>query len=208
MGFLIFYSRNLDDFFKATNVHRRMSKRINDAHFQNLLKSWPEKAFRYLYEHYYDSLLSLAEWRTGDRDAAEDIVQETFVELWQRHERIARIRELRIEPYLLGIVRNKSSAFFSKMAKLNENQLRYIRHVLQIAEMPVESAIISAEEKETIFRILSIFPERERQCLTLKFYEGMSNESVAMTLKVTVKAVERRVTSAYKRFRTYFDLLE
>lgn len=184
-----------------------MSKRINDAHFQNLLKSWPEKAFRYLYEHYYHSLLSIAGWRTHDRDAAKDIVQETFVEVWQSRERIARIRELRIEAYLFAIVKNKSNAFFNKRARLNENQMQYIKHVLQIAETPVEHEIISAEEKETIFRILSGFPERERQCLTLKFYEGMSNETVAVTLEVTVKAVERSVTSAYKRFRNYFDLL-
>lgn len=179
-----------------------------NQYLRNLFISWPEKAFRHLYERYYDSMIRVAEWRTRDLKASEDIVQEAFIDIWENRERIAKIKDLQLIPYLFTIVKNKSAAFVNKTVKLNENQMKYITQELLLAKEPIEKEIISEEEKAVILKIISTFPERERQCLTLKFYHGMSNAAIAQNLNVTVKAVERSITSGYKRFRKYRGTLQ
>jgi RNA polymerase sigma-70 factor (ECF subfamily) len=184
-----------------------MSAAPDNDHFLKLLRAWPDKAIQLLHYYYYDSLVRLSHSKTHDEKASEDIVHEALIEVWKNHRRIGQNPELLIVPYLLTIVKNKSAAFYNKSMKLRERQLAHCNHEL-ISDTPSrENELITAEKQNAIIRILSTFPLREKECLTLKFYQDMSNEDVAQRLKITTKAVERSVTRAYKRFRKYRFLL-
>ncbi len=63
--------------------------------------------------------------------------------------------------------------------------------------------MISAEEAEVLWRVLASLPVREKQCIVMRYFQEMGYEEIALNLGVTVKAVERSMTSARKRLRKY-----
>ena len=68
------------------------------------IKNGEEKAFDLLFEHYYSNLCHYAASVIRDHDAAEDIVQDLFAELWVNHKQIT-IRSS-LYSYLLRSTRN------------------------------------------------------------------------------------------------------
>ena len=180
-----------------------MPDSIDNDRFRNLLLAWPDKAIEYLYEDYYESLVSISEWKTHDHKASEDIVQEVFALIWKNHESIALREDLLIGHYLFTIVKNKSINHYNETIRLNKDQISYFIAERAGHGSPIESEIISSEKKELIWQIVSTFPQREKQCLTMKFQNNMTIDEIALQMKVSKKAVERSVTSAYKRLRKY-----
>jgi len=176
---------------------------LDNDRFKNLLISMPEKAIGYLFEYYHATLLRFSRRYTFDPKASEDIVQETFTALWKNHQRLAQTPDLAITPYLFAIVKNKSISFYRMNMERNEQPFDDTSNQLSHNGFSTEAEIISSEELKFVSRILTSLPLRERQCMTMKYYGNMSNEEIAAELSVTVKAVEGRITSAYKRIRQY-----
>jgi len=172
---------------------------MENENFRKLLNDWPEKAVETLFDYFYAKLVSVSLRRTQDREAAEDIVQEAFAYIWQKHKIIAR-ENINIEPYLMTIVRNKSVTWIEQSIRARSETVLYFNTVSFIEE-PDEELLIIAEKKKLIWKIICEFPRRERQCLILKFYQGMPGAEIARTLEISIKSVERSLTSAYKRFR-------
>lgn len=174
---------------------------VNDR-LKNLLLFWPERAIEYLYEDYYNSLVRLSERKIHDRIAAEDIVQEAFADIWENRQRLARHKNLFVVPYLFTIVKNKSINLYKKNIWLNESQIKYQNgHQLNIGQARDSDQILP--EEKPIWGIIATFPLKEKECLTLKHRQNMSNDEIAKHLNISKKAVERSVTSAYKRLRKY-----
>lgn len=66
-------------------------------------------AFRELYDRYAEPLVRFVQRRTGDREAALDIVAETFCQAWQGLSRFEDRRDGSAGPWLFGIARNVPS---------------------------------------------------------------------------------------------------
>ncbi len=180
-----------------------MSDSSENDHLKNLLLFWPERAIEFLYQDYYNSLLRISERKTHDREASEDIVQEAFADIWGNRQRLALNRNLFVVAHLFTIVKNKSINFYKRSIWLNENQRKYLNGEEFNTNQTKDSNLISLEEEKPIWRIIATFPPKERECLTLKHRQNMSNDEIARYLNISKKAVERSVTSAYKRLRQY-----
>lgn len=64
-----------------------------------------EKVFKSLFDHSYVGMVQRAVYYTNDLNAAEDIVQEVFMRLWEKREELREIQN--IQGYLLFSIRNK-----------------------------------------------------------------------------------------------------
>lgn len=181
-----------------------MSGLLDNKRFRKLLLAWPEKAIAFLYDSYYKSLLSIAESRTGDRKASEDIVQETFALVWQNRKWLGQQHNKSIQNYLFKVVKNKSISFYRKKVKKDSDRMKYLDGcVNDPIENPAEANIILTERGNSIKLIISGFPRRERECLVMRFHQDMSIEGIAQQLNISKKAVERSLTSARKRLKKY-----
>lgn len=177
---------------------------INNELFRNLLFSWPEKALVFLYDDFYDSLIRIADMHTHDRKAFEDVLQEVFADVWQKHKSLGQQRDQSIQTYLIKAVEYHSISLYKKNAKTAERQTQYFNaHRANFFEYPAEASIISAEKQSFIRLILATFPLRERECLLLQIDHGMTVKEIARRLGITKKAVERSLTSAKKRLKKF-----
>lgn len=182
-----------------------MAGTLDHERFRKLLYSLPSKAIEILYEHYYRSLIGIARSLTHDDNAAEDIVQETFVHVWEHHRRLGQPHDQSIEHYLVRVVRNKSVTHYKRVRHLHEQKIKFLygQHV-HVNDVPMEARLIRSETSQEIRAIILTFPRRERECLFLKLDEDLTVDQIAVRLAVSRKAVERSITSANKRLRRFW----
>ena len=149
-----------------------------------------------LFAQYHDSLVRMLYRRTGDRDRAEEIAQETFARAVVAPPRSPR-------PWLFAVALN----LVREDARRASRQGR--RLILYKAEQP-ESAAAPDEELDRGERVaqvraaLDTLAERDREALLLKA-EGFSYDEIAATLGLargaigtTLARARRRLVDAYR----------
>src|SRR5215213_3124363 len=65
---------------------RERSAAIDDAHLVRSVAAGSEDALAALYDRHADAIYAVASRLTADRQVAEEVVQETFLALWNRAE--------------------------------------------------------------------------------------------------------------------------
>lgn len=181
-----------------------MPETLDNERFRLLLRAVPGKAIEIIYNQYYEGLVHLSMKFVGVRPAAEDIVQETFVHLWEKHKTLSEYNETPINFYLARVVKNKSITHYKKTLRLQETYAHYLNGSrINAIHQTIETQWIDQEISDRIKAHINSFPPREKQCLTLKIDHLMTTKEIAAELGVSIKAVERSLTSAHKRLRQW-----
>ncbi len=141
------------------------------------------------------SLVRLARLFVDDRDAAEDIVQEAFLRL-ARH--AGAINDIERAPaYLRSIVLNLARDH-------NRRGLVSLRHHATAGreidiEDPVSDELARSDDHRRIIDAVRLLPIRQRDCVTLRYFEESSIEQIAATLGVSVNSVKTHLRRAMAR---------
>jgi RNA polymerase sigma factor (sigma-70 family) len=138
------------------------------------------------------SLVRLARLFVDDRDAAEDIVQEAFLRL-ARHAGKIEATE-RAPAYLRSIVLNLARDH-------NRRGLVSLRHhATRGRDVDVVDdtgdRLVQSEEHRRVLDAVRRLPARQRDCITLRYFEEMSNDRVASTLGLSVNSVKTHLQRA------------
>ena len=149
-----------------------------------------------LYHEYHDSLVRMVYRRTGDRDRAEDIAQETFA-------RAVAAPPDNPRPWLFAVALNL----------IREDGRRFVRQGRRLqllkAESPQSSPMPDAEfdreeQTQAVRAALAQLSERDREALLLKA-EGFNYDEIAATLGLakgaigtTLARARRRLVEAYR----------
>jgi RNA polymerase sigma factor (sigma-70 family) len=138
------------------------------------------------------SLVRLARLFVDDRDAAEDIVQEAFLRL-ARH--AGRIDDLdRAPAYLRSIVLN--------LARDHNRRGRVsLRHfAARDREVDVEvdtsDVLVRSEEHRRVLDAVRELPARQRDCITLRYFDELSIDAISATLGVSPNSVKTHLQRA------------
>jgi RNA polymerase sigma factor (sigma-70 family) len=144
------------------------------------------------------SLVRLARLFVDDRDAAEDIVQEAFLRLARHAGKIDAIE--RAPAYLRSIVLNLARDH-------NRRGLVSLRHhATKGREVDVDTSavdeLVRSEDHRRVLDAVRGLPARQRDCITLRYFEELSIERIASTLGLSVNSVKthlRRAMAALDR---------
>ncbi len=155
-----------------------------------------EIAFERLFRDWYPRLADHAHRLLGDRDRAEDAVQEVFVALWRGRERLPDADAL--AGYLHRAVRNRA---------LNQLRRRHGDGVdpdgrLDLATLP--DAPVRLEEEDLQRRILvalDALPPRTREVFLLSREQQLTYAAIAETLGISIKTVETLMSRALRQLR-------
>lgn len=161
-----------------------------------LFISGENHAFELVYDRYWKELYTLAMRILHDEAKAQDVVQETFVALYESR---GKTRIENLEAYLYQSA--KYQCFMQLRAgKISEKHLARMNHV--IASNVVEDEFQAQEMEEVLQKGISALPEKCRQVFYLSRYEELPNKQIATQLNISPKTVENQITKALKSLKT------
>lgn len=151
-----------------------------------------------LFKDNHKSLCNIAYRIIREKDAAEDIVQEVFIKLWQKREEIEI--ESTLKGYLFKAVAN---------AALNELQKRkriQFQNELKDHQIPstdpglneIDQNFLESKVQEAIDEL----PHKCRVIFLLSRHDNLKYKEIAETLNISIKTVETQMGIALKKLRT------
>lgn len=137
-----------------------------------------------LYQAHAIGMIRLAHIMLGDRQAAEDVVQDAFCGLYRRWPNLA-------DP--------ASAVHYVRSAVLNRCRSVLRRRTVSYAAqeaagrppvaLSAESAMLTVEERREVMAALRRLPARQREALVLRFYLDLSAEDAATTMGISPSSV-------------------
>lgn len=183
-----------------------MPTSFNSANIRKLLEHRPRHAIRLLYEAYYYRLYGIAYRYTRDRQDADDVMQEVFVDVFRRHREIGRMSDEPILNYLVKAVRNQAISHYRKKVRSSMRETRYYHTRVETGnDYAPDRDLISYEDEASVVLIVARLSDREKESLLMQL-EGFRVKDIARRLSISVKAVERNLTRARKRLRAFLGM--
>jgi RNA polymerase sigma factor (sigma-70 family) len=145
------------------------------------------------------SLVRLARLFVDDRDAAEDIVQEAFLRLARHAGSIESID--RAPAYLRSIVLNLARDH-NRRGLVSLRHHATSGHEVDVDVDAVADQLVRSEEHQRVIDAVRRLPARQRDCITLRYFEELSIDQIASTLGVSANSVKthlRRAMAALDR---------
>ncbi|HEU5148559.1 MAG TPA: RNA polymerase sigma-70 factor [Chryseosolibacter sp.] len=154
--------------------------------------------FEMLFKTYYQPLCHYAYTFLQDREGAEEIVQSTFLLVWEKRETLA-IRTS-VKPYLYAMVRNACL----NVLKHNKIKQRHMGEEIAMAERShdaVTHTISSNELEQRIQLAMDELPEQCRIVFKLSRFEELKYSEIAEQLNISIKTVENHMGKALRIMR-------
>jgi RNA polymerase sigma-70 factor (sigma-E family) len=152
-----------------------------------------------LYSGHAVGLIRLAYITLGDRAAAEDVVQDAFLGLYQRWEHLAD--PANALTYVRSAVLNNCRAALRQWARRGRRD-RAAALDERLSIDSAESAALLAVEHQEVLAAVRRLPDRQREALTLRVYLGLSPDETARVMGIstgTVKSATSRALAALGR---------
>jgi RNA polymerase sigma-70 factor (ECF subfamily) len=158
-------------------------------------------ALETLYDRYSRPVYSLALRITRQPAAAEEIVQDVFLQLWRTAGRFEAARGS-LEPWLFTLARNRA------LDQLRMKAEKQRRREDALDEMPLasppqnlEAGLDTQRQGEKVRGIMATLPEAQRQAIELAFFEGMTHSEIAAAMQQPLGTVKSWIRSGLLRLR-------
>ena len=169
-----------------------------------LLQKGDEAAFRVIYNNYSSRLYYFILEFIPLKDAAENIVQDTFVTLWSRRKELKDNTNL--ASYLFTGAKNNA------LYRLRDKKYRQklFSDSIDASEMnlntdtltTVNTSVLAFQEIEQIIQeTLSRLPPQCRKVFELSRFQEMKNKEIAEELNISVRTVEGHISKGIKTFK-------
>jgi RNA polymerase sigma-70 factor (family 1) len=162
------------------------------------LKTGDPDSFSVIFSAYYKDLVFFACSFTHELSSAEDIVQNTFVKLWEDHEKLNVTFSLR--SILLKTIQNKCIDWH-RHRKIVNNSSTYIIDNSPLYEYDTDNYVLRSELEERIEKAIVNLPEKFKEAFEMNRIEGLKYQEIAAKLNVSIRTVEVRISKALELLR-------
>lgn len=171
----------------------------SDADLLQNIARGDEQALALLYDRYRTILFGLLMRILSNRAEAEDVLQEVFLQVWQR---AGNFDETRGKPFTWLVTLTRSRAIdkiraLGSRSRTVEEATREAEDVIFDAE---ENAII-AQRGEVVRAALNQLSEEQRQVLVLAYFDGFSQSEIAEKLSSPLGTVKTRMRTGLIKLR-------
>ncbi len=153
-----------------------------------------QEALRAAYEEHYVPLLRLCILLSGDRQVAEDIVQDAFVRVTPRIEEVPKDH---LASYLRRVALNLWKNRLRSLTR--ERRARGRTAIVHVIDP------IGREDRSALRAAVLRLPKRQRACLVLRYYEDLPEREVAALLGCSIGTVKSQTSRALARLRKGFE---
>lgn len=174
---------------------------MNEIDVVKNFKRGDKKAFRFLFDLYYNRLVAYIVIYTNNKMSAEDIVQQAFVDLWNDREKLNDTKSPK--NYLYAITYNR----YIDSIKREKQQVKLLDRVYEQAlrdRIEDDTAILDYRIKK-MHDIIDSLPPKCKKILLMNKIDGIKYKEIATTLGISIKTVEAQMSIAFKKIRKAFN---
>lgn len=169
-----------------------------DRELMVALRQGSTAALEELMAVYWATLVRWAARRLSDAELARDLIQETFVQVWQR--RSSWTSKGSPRAYLFRITRSLLIDERRKRKVRTRWLLRSRHNEPRLPATPAED-LDAARLWEAYQRALARLPERRREAFLLVYVQGLSHAEVAEVMRISPQTVANQIVSALRQLR-------
>ncbi len=166
--------------------------------WQQAIADGSEVAFNNLFRHFYLNLVHFAMDIVHSKSAAEEIVSDVFVKIWQQQQDIMRIQNLRV--FLFVAVKNRSYNYLRDHSGWTVELTDDNVSVLVQGSDP-ESDLHFRELQLQLHKVIEALPEQCRLVYKLVREDGLKFREVAEILQISPRTVETQLYRAVRKIR-------
>ncbi len=148
-------------------------------------------------EEYQGALIGYAASILGDVERARDVVQDTFLRLWQQEpEKVAD----GLKSWLFTVCRNRAFDILRKEKRMTHLESQELEAVAGGADDPAEAAE-REESHRNVLQFLDRLPENQREVIRLKFQGDLSYKEISAITSLSVGNVGFLLHTGLRRLR-------
>ena len=173
---------------------------MTDISLASAIYNDDSNAFKLFFKRYYKPLLAYITTFTKDYTEAEDIVQQSFVTIWEERKKLKK--NISPKSYLYKIAYNNYINQYRTHKKHNSFVDEF--KVLALQEYIIED---NEEANKRLVKLMSIvksLPPRCQEILRLSKQENLKYKEIAKQLDISEKTVDAQLQIAYKTIREGF----
>ena len=174
----------------------------NDSQLLDAFSQGDEKAFERLFETYYEQTCRYVLKMIRDRDTTEEIVQSTFVNLWEKRELMRA--DITFKSYLFRSAYNNALNYI-KHKKVVANHVAYKQDRLEELKREAISLQPDFEIKNRIAEAMEQLPPQCKRVFKMSRDEGLKYHEIADQLGISKKTVEVHMGKALKILREHLS---
>ena len=185
----------------VADVHPAVTK---DVRLVQRIAAGDETALTHIYDQFAPTVFGVARRVLGDVTAAEDVVQEVFVSLWER-------------PHAFDGARGTLAAWLGMLAhrravdRVRREEASHRRADAMAAQPPsappdIDEAVSSLWVGERVRAAVQDLPEEQRACVNLAYFEGKTYVEVAELLGIPEGTAKSRMRLALRKLADRLDV--
>lgn len=175
---------------------------MSDKKIWNNLRNGDQKALEEIYRTYFSDLFNYGKRLSKDENTVEDCIQELFVELWNRREKLSETDA--IKPYLFVSLKRKIFHTIKKLRKSTDTELeeKYFEAELSIDEILIANET-TAEQKNNLQSAFNKLSSRQKEILFLRYYSEMDYEEISSIMEMNYQSARNLVSRAIQKLAKY-----
>ena len=173
---------------------------LNETDLLRRIATGDGDALSRLFELHSPVVLGLLVRMLGGRAEAEEVLQETFLQVWMQAD---RYEESRSSPrgWILMLARSRALDRLRRRTS-RERREDEVAAGEGVAVRPVGTARLEAAEQRTrIGTALGVLSPEQRHCIELAFFEGLTHTQIAERLKAPLGTVKSRILLGMNKLR-------
>lgn len=177
---------------------------LADEDLMSLVQESNPEAFSVLYDRHGRSAYSLAYRMMGERQAAEDLVQDVFLRLW-RSTASYRADRGSVRTWILTIVHNRGvdQIRSSSSRRRTQDKVEASAEVSQPSEAFAETWKNS--RRDEVREALKTLPPDQLKILEMAYFSGYTHVEIAEMMDLPLGTVKGRMRLGLKKIKDYFN---
>lgn len=156
-----------------------------------------EKAFRYLLATYQERLYFHVRRYVHNHEDANDILQNTFIKVWNFIEQFRE--DASLFTWLYRIASNEAITYINKQKKRNEVDIEHT----SIAQNGVTDNLTSGELEQKLQQAIDLLPDKQKQVFIMRYFDELPYDEIAAIVDTSVGALKASYHHAVKKIETF-----
>jgi RNA polymerase sigma-70 factor (ECF subfamily) len=177
---------------------------LADEDLISLLVEGDARAFATLYDRHGRAAYSLAYRMMGEKQAAEDLVQDALLKVWRGAESY-RTERGSVRTWILSIVHNRGIDQLRSLASRRRTQERVEASAPTSQPSEAFAETWRNSQREQVREALSTLPQEQVKILELAYFSGYTHVEISELLGLPLGTVKGRMRLGLRKIRDYFD---